>query len=85
MAVQHVCDRCGKVIRDFETDKHIVLVFDKNIEPNMIISRCGVGYMNKAKYADLCENCQDDLHTVMEAFMNSNTINDTTQKNVIIF
>lgn len=85
MAVQHVCDRCGKVIRDFETDKHIVLVFDKNIEPNTIISRCGVGYMNKAKYADLCKNCQDDLHTVMEAFMNSNTINDTTQKNVIIF
>ena len=69
MAVQHVCDRCGKVIRDFETNKNTILIFDKNVEPNITISHCGVGYMNKVKYAELCEDCQNILHAMCKTFM----------------
>ena len=41
MAIQHVCDRCGKTIDRFETNKNTILIFDKNVEPNLTISHCG--------------------------------------------
>ena len=85
MATKHTCDRCGKIINNFDLCKHNVMIFTKTGEHVLNISPHGMQYMDKSKYADLCENCQDDLHTVMEAFMNSNTVNNTTQKNVIIF
>lgn len=88
MATKHTCDRCGKIINNFDVCKHNVMIFTKTGEHVLNISPHGMQYMDKSKYADLCENCQDDLHTVMEAFMdmyNSIITVEITEDNITIF
>lgn len=62
MARQYVCDRCGKIIRDFTTRENVIWIFDKNEHTSHTST-------TKGKYIDLCEDCQNVLQSFCRVFM----------------
>lgn len=74
MAILHVCDRCGAVIPNYNTEEHCISIFDKNYKPEAFLHKCGIIYNNKCKPICLCEKCQEDLEYTMYLFMHRNRI-----------
>ena len=60
MAKKYTCDRCGCIIENYTVANNNVLIFNKNMEPKMFIGKC--------EDLDLCEQCQNDLDTLLYLF-----------------
>ena len=74
MANQHVCDRCGKVIKDYDIEKHKVSIFNPEYKISGLLYQSGLIINIKCESVDLCEKCQEDLAHTMYLFMHKNGI-----------
>ena len=68
------CDRCKKIIEDYDAENHCVSIFDKYAEQNGLLHNAGIIINNKCKPVALCNECQDELDFIMAKFMSREKI-----------
>ena len=68
------CDRCKKIIENYDIAEHDINIFDKCVKPDTLICHSGLVLNNKCKTVVLCDECQDELDFIMAKFMSRKKI-----------
>ena len=63
------CDRCGKIITEYDYLKHHIPFFNERAEQSINLSDYGITPLHKCTMVDLCADCQGALHEICKSFM----------------